>query len=38
MMWFDYKDSVTNRVFMSKIWCRQGEEGIRIIEYKYLDL
>jgi Holliday junction resolvase RusA-like endonuclease len=38
MMWFDYKDCITNRIFISKVWCRQGEEGIRIREYDYLDL
>lgn len=38
MLWFDYKDCITNRIFMSKIWCKQGDEGIRIREYDYLDL
>jgi|LakMenEpi03Aug12_release.lakeMendotaPanAssembly.Ray.scaffolds.fasta_scaffold431734_2 hypothetical protein len=38
MVWFDYKDCITNRIFMSKIWCNQGEEGIMIKEYDYLDL
>ncbi len=37
MMWFDYKDCITNRIFISKIWCRYGDEGIRIREYNYLD-
>lgn len=38
MLWFDYKDCITNRIFISKIWCLEGEEGIRIREYDYLDL
>lgn len=38
MLWFDYKDCITNRVFMSKIWCKQGDEGIYIKEYDYLDI
>lgn len=38
MMWFDYKDCITNRIFISKVWCLQGNEGIRIREYDFLDL
>jgi len=38
MTWFDYKDSITNRIFLSKVWCKEGDEGIRIREYDYLDL
>ena len=38
MMWFDYNDCISNRIFMSKVWCAAGAEGIRIREYDYLDL
>ena len=38
MMWFDYNDCVSNRIFISKVWCKAGDEGIRIREYDYLDL
>lgn len=38
MVWFDYNDCITNRIFMSKIWCEPGGEGIRIREYDFLDL
>lgn len=38
MLWFDYKDCITNRIFISKVWCLSGKEGIRVREYDYLDL
>ncbi len=38
MMWFDYNDCISNRIFMSKVWCCAGDEGIRIREYDFLDL
>lgn len=38
MKYIEYNDSITNRFFISKVWCKQGAEGIRIKEYDYLDL
>ena len=38
MKYIDYNDSITNRFFVKKVWCKQGEEGIMIREYDYLDL
>ena len=37
MKYIDYNDSITNRFFVKKVWCKQGEEGIMIREYDYLD-
>lgn len=38
MPWFIYKDCITNRIFLSKVWCAIGDEGMRIREYDYLNL
>lgn len=38
MEWFDYKDCISNRVFISKIWVKMGDEGILIKQYNSIDL
>lgn len=38
LLWFDYDDAVTNRVLISKSWCKSGDEGINVIQYRDLSL